>query len=108
VQDANTGHPTLLALIEAGCTDAEFSGAATEAVKRGKGFAYAIGMLRRQREEVASTVLHFGQMPEVLTPGQAAAQARIAAVSPSLLARKPAPVTTTTAEVIDVATRRLG
>jgi hypothetical protein len=54
LQGVNPGHPDLLALIEAGATDAEFIGAARTAVEREKGFAYALGMLKGQRKEAAS------------------------------------------------------
>ena len=62
VPDTNPGHPALLALLAAGCTDAEFSGAAATATARIKGFAYALGTLTRQREDAAKTVLHAGPM----------------------------------------------
>jgi uncharacterized protein YdaU (DUF1376 family) len=65
IADTNPGHPDLLVLVEAGATDEEFQGAARTAVERGKGFAYAIGMLRRQRQEAAAAAktLHRGAMP---------------------------------------------
>ena len=61
----NPGHPDLLALIAAGATEAEFVGAAQGAVDRGKGFAYALGTLKRQRLEAAQTAaqMHAGTMP---------------------------------------------
>jgi uncharacterized protein YdaU (DUF1376 family) len=64
----NPGHPTLIALIDAGATDAEFIGAATSAVAGGKGFAYALGTLKRQREEAATLALHKGAMPATDSP----------------------------------------
>jgi hypothetical protein len=63
IADVNPGHATLLALIEAGCSDAEFFGAAKTAVDRGKGFAYAMGTLTRQRAEAAQLALHRGPLP---------------------------------------------
>jgi hypothetical protein len=57
-------HPSLLRLIEAGASIAEFEGAAKAAKDRQKGFAYALAMLERQRSEAAKLVLHTGQMPE--------------------------------------------
>lgn len=103
IGDTNPGHPMLLALLDAGCSDAEFAGAAATAVDREKGFCYAIGMIRKQREEAAAAVLHQGEMPQRMSPGQAAAHARIAAAAPSLLPRK-----TQTLEAVDVAARRMG
>lgn len=66
IADANPGHPDLLALLDAGATEAEFVGAATTASGRGKGFAYAVGMLRKQRTDAAKTAagLHRGPMPQ--------------------------------------------
>lgn len=66
IADANPGHPDLLALLDAGATEAEFVGAATTAAGRGKGFAYAVGMLRQQRTDAAKTAagLHRGPMPQ--------------------------------------------
>lgn len=55
IADPNPGHPDLLALIDAGATDPEFVGAARSASAVGKGFAYAIGTVKRQRIEAAQT-----------------------------------------------------
>ena len=65
VVDVNPGHPDLRVLLEAGATDAEFVGAAKSAVDRGKGFAYTLGTLKRQRQEAANTAgtLHRGAVP---------------------------------------------
>lgn len=65
IADTNPGHPDLIALADAGVTDAEAQGAARSAVERGKGFAYAVGTLKRQRIEAAQTAqqVHKGAMP---------------------------------------------
>jgi len=65
----NPGHPDLLALLDAGATDAEFAGAASTALAKGKGFAYALGTLKRQRAEAAQMAqgLHRGPMPRAST-----------------------------------------
>lgn len=63
ISDGNPSHPTLLALIEAGATAQEFAIAAKEANGKGKGFAYAIGTVKRRREEAAKLVLHQGKLP---------------------------------------------
>lgn len=52
--DANPSHPTFLALIEAGATPAQFAHAATTAVSKGKGFAYALGALKGQLTEASA------------------------------------------------------
>jgi len=104
ISDTNPGHPLLLTLLDAGCTDGEIAGAAKSAVEKRKGFAYVLGTLKRQREEAAAAVLHVGDMPEVMTPGQAASHARVMAVSPRLAARKPEPPK----EILDVTARIVG
>lgn len=78
----NPGHPDLLALIAAGATEAEFIGAGQAAVDRGKGFAYAIGMLKRQRLEAAQTAIamHTGPMPTA-PPRQSATDRQIATMN---------------------------
>lgn len=63
IGDVNPSHPTLLALIEAGATTDEFAQAGREASQRSKGFAYAIGTVKRRREEAAKLVLHRGGLP---------------------------------------------
>jgi hypothetical protein len=62
IADTNPGHLDLLRLIEAKATHEEFVGAALEAVRKNKGFAYAIGIVKRRREELANP-LHQGAMP---------------------------------------------
>lgn len=81
ISDGHAGHPMLLALVQAGATVPEFESAATEAVNRGKGFAYAIGTLRRQRERAAATLeaMHKGEMPAVETPAQRSAREQVEA-----------------------------
>lgn len=65
IGDVNPGHLDLLMLLNAGATRAEFEGAAREAKDRGKGFAYAVGIVKRRREEAASAKpLHQGAMPQ--------------------------------------------
>lgn len=64
VHGCNPHHPTLLALLEAGATEDEFSHAARSAKDKGKAnFNYVIGIVKRQREEAAKLVLHHGRLP---------------------------------------------
>lgn len=64
VYDVNPGHLDLLTLIEAGATLDEFIGAASEARAKSKGFAYAVGTVKRRREEAAKAApLHKGALP---------------------------------------------
>lgn len=73
IADANPGHPDLLALIAAGASLEEFEGAASTARDRGKGFAYAIGTLKRQRTDAAQTAQTFakGAVPAAAPPSRA-------------------------------------
>ena len=52
--DANPGHPKLLALLDEGITPEELEQAAREAVKKGKGFAYALGVAEGRRRDAAT------------------------------------------------------
>lgn len=64
VVQTNPSHATLLALLEAGATEEEFSEAAKIAVANGKGnFNYVLGIVRKQREDAAKLVLHQGRLP---------------------------------------------
>lgn len=63
VADVNPGHTDLLMLIEAGAAVEEFEGAAREAVAKGKGFAYAVGTVKRRRIEAAQTASQVLQGP---------------------------------------------
>ena len=64
IQGCNPHHPVFLALLQAGAVEEEFMQAARNAVARGKtSFAYVVGTVKRQREEVAKLVLHRGRMP---------------------------------------------
>lgn len=60
----NQGNPLFTALLDAGATDDEFLGAAQAALERKKPqFNYILGIVKRQREEAASLVLHKGALP---------------------------------------------
>lgn len=52
--DVNPGHPKLLKLIDQGASLAEFEHVATKSIAKCKGFAYALGMLSKLREEAAA------------------------------------------------------
>lgn len=99
IADVNPGHPELLVLLEAGATQAEFVGAAEEAVRRQKGFAYAIGMVKRQRQEAAKVKhsVHHGPLP--VTDDARARQLETAALMTGRTK------TSTTQETIDVSAR---
>lgn len=83
ISDPNPGNPDLLALIAAGASEAEFIGAAQTAVDKGKGFAYAIGTLKRQRADAAQTAktLHTGPMPAAPPARQSATDRQIATMN---------------------------
>lgn len=80
--DANPGHPALLALLEAGASDGELQQAAAAAVERGKGFAYALGMLGGQRRDAANCG---GAVMSGESARSRAARARAAALTGGLL-----------------------
>lgn len=104
INDVNPGHPGLLSLIAAGATDEEFIGAASTAKERGKGFAYAIGMLKRQRAEAAQPPpTRAGPQEPEWRKEQRERNEEFA--GPASASRR---ATKQTAEVIDVTARRLG
>lgn len=64
ISGCNPSHPTLLALIDTGANEAEFSNAAQSALLKNKNsFAYVIGTVKKQREDAAGLILHKGAMP---------------------------------------------
>lgn len=107
IGDVNPGHPDLLMLLNAGATVAEFEGAATTAAKKGKGFAYALGTLKRTRQDAANTAqtLHTGPLPvtTVETDYQRSAREKMTGWAPSIAAKAPGqqqPVTVLEAEYV--------
>ena len=56
--DGHPDHPQLRALLAAGATIGEFECAARDAVGKGKGFAYAMAVVRGQREAAARIAIH--------------------------------------------------
>jgi uncharacterized protein YdaU (DUF1376 family) len=65
IADTNPGHPRLLALIKAGCTEAEFVGFVPDALRSGQPFPYLLGCVEGERKRAAAnaTALHRGPMP---------------------------------------------
>ncbi|MCP5244840.1 MAG: YdaU family protein [Burkholderiales bacterium] len=65
IVDVNPAHPELLELIRIGATVDEFMHAARTAKDRQKGFAYVLGIVKKQRENVKamSGKLHEGSLP---------------------------------------------
>lgn len=61
---ANPAHPELLALLEAGATAAMFAQAAGIAAGKGKGFGYALGVLRGQLADAAAPAKPGSGTPE--------------------------------------------
>lgn len=62
--DINQTEPLLIALIEAGATVDEFANAARQAAEKKKGFSYTLGIVKRQREDIANLVIHKGALPQ--------------------------------------------
>ena len=67
IADTNPGHPRLLALLEAGAQEAEFTGFVRQATAKAPGapFAYLLAMVEGERTRAASGAagLHRGAMP---------------------------------------------
>lgn len=89
VSDVNPGNQTLKALIDAGAALNEFTGAAAKAVNSQKGFAYALGIVKRDREQAAamSDKLHRGELPAAETAYQRSMRERMTEAAP-MFARK--------------------
>jgi hypothetical protein len=84
VGDVSPGNQTLKALIDAGATLDEFTGAAAKAVNSQKGFAYALGIVKRDREQAAlmADKLHRGELPAAETTYQRSMRERMAEAAP--------------------------
>lgn len=105
IADVNPGHLDLITLLKAGATRAEFEGAALEAKDRGKGFAYAVGIVKRRREEAAKAPpLHQGVMPQ-RPPTQAELNTLAAGAAMGLY--KPSDFGQPAPETIDVEAKRI-
>ncbi len=92
VIDVNPGHPDLLMLIEAGATVEEFAGAAKTAFEGEKGFAYALAVLKGQRQRAAkdAKTLHNGPAPPTESTYQREKREQIERASGGMLSqRKP-------------------
>lgn len=63
--EVNPSHPNLSALLAAGAELDEFKEAAKEAARKGRGFAYALGIVSGRRKEAAALAqqVHQGAMP---------------------------------------------
>jgi hypothetical protein len=57
LQSTNPGDPRLLALLDQGATEAEFTGIAAEAVAGGKGWAWALAVVQARRSDAARIAL---------------------------------------------------
>lgn len=102
IADGNPGHPDLLALIAAGASDAEFENAGRTAADKGKGFAYALGVLKVQRTEAADAAkrMHRGALPQATgNQDRKSRQLETAALMTGAIRAEPQP------ETIDVESR---
>jgi hypothetical protein len=84
--DGHAGHPDLIALVGSGATVPEFQAAAAKAVEKGKGFAYAVAVLKGQRIEAANAAKSMISGP--LPNKQQALEIRNRAVGAEWLARE--------------------
>jgi uncharacterized protein YdaU (DUF1376 family) len=55
--DVSPSHPALIAMVEQGATLGEFATAAAKALRAGKGFGYALGIVKGDREDAARMTL---------------------------------------------------
>lgn len=101
ISDCNPGNQTLLTLLQAGASVDEFAGAAREAVKNRKGFAYALAIVtngRRRAAEIAGQI-HQGAMPAPTQPSESAYERRmretVEGLAPGVARRRPQPASTT-------------
>lgn len=88
LSDANPGHPTLLALLAAGTTDEEFQHATAESVSRGKGFAYALGVLTRQRDAAAALALQSGPLPAAESPWERSQREQVERMTGGIVSKR--------------------
>lgn len=111
LQDANPGHPELLALLEAGITVDELASASADAASAGKGFVYALRTAAGRRRDAAKVgaLPAAGPAPTGETAYQRNQRERMAKAVPSIAAKPPGaqPITLET-EATDVTARRLG
>ena len=82
LQDANPSNQKLLTLIAAGATQDEFVTAAQKAVAGKHGFAYALGIVSREREQAKAMI-------DGLLKGDLPAQSPAAVTTPSRVATDP-------------------
>lgn len=93
--DTNPGHPRLLALLDAGATEAEFTGFAPQAIAKGAGFAWVLGAVEGERKRAKQTaeLAHQGVMPQAGLRGHDAKVASMARFfEPKQRASGPAPL----------------
>jgi len=104
--DVNPSNPTLLALIEAGATDGEFTAGAQSAVAKQAGFGYALTVVANERKRAASLSgqIHRGVMPAAQPAETAHAKKMretVEGLAPSI-ARRPTHSTAPTPLTIDM------
>lgn len=97
IADVNPGHQTLLTLLQAGATTAEFTGAAREAARKTKGFAYALAIVANERKQAAElkSQVHHGPMPAPPPPPESAYARKMRetaeGLAPGIARRRPSP-----------------
>jgi hypothetical protein len=101
IADVNPGNQTLLTLLEAGANEAEFVGAAREALKKPAGFAYALSVVVNGRKRAAAMAgqLHTGAMPAAPHPTETAHARKmretVEGLAPGIARRSSAPAAPT-------------
>ncbi|WP_418122274.1 hypothetical protein [Variovorax sp. 160MFSha2.1] len=117
LQDANPGHPELIALLAAGMTVDELACAASDTARAGKGFVYALRTAASRRRDAANVgtlpaAAPMRAQPTGETAYQRTQRERMQRDFPSIAAKAPTASnrtpTTVETEATDVTARRLG
>ena len=111
IADTNPGHPSLLALLEAGAQPSEFAAFADKAKGKSSPFAYLLRAVASERENAAQMAgkLHQGAMPQrALTPAEQRVLQAVPGLAAPHLRPAAAALPAELAEVIDVTPRRIG
>lgn len=91
IADVNPANQSLLALLQAGATEAEFASAAATAAGSAKGFGYALGIVageRKRAAKLARQVLH-GTLPAAETTYQRSMRERMQEAAPEAARNDP-------------------
>lgn len=91
IADVNPGNQVLVELLKAGATNDEFQAAAEKAVENHKGFAYALGIVRKSRVEAKAMAgtIHTGPLPTTESTYQREKRENASKFAPGIAAEGP-------------------